>query len=124
MKKKQNDRTQESVYFVYIDYMFDKIKRAHIATGHGGRDKMVKHLSRYANIARATVELFNSLCVQCQLKRKRCATKGVTVKQILSKDYGSGAQLDLVNMQSCAGVKYKWIMVYQDHLTKYCILRL
>ncbi|XP_064094340.1 KRAB-A domain-containing protein 2-like [Macrobrachium nipponense] len=25
-------------------------------------------------------------------------------------------------MQSCAKGKYKWIIVYQDHLTKYCIL--
>ena len=26
-------------------------------------------------------------------------------------------------MQSCAKVEFKWIMVYQDHLTKYSILR-
>ena len=103
--------------------MFDTIKRAHIATGHGGRDKMVKALIRYANVTRDTVELFKSLYVQCQKKRKRCATKGVTIKPILSKDYGSRAQVDLVDMQSCAKGKYKWIMVYQDHLTKYCILR-
>ena len=63
------------------------------------------------------------MCVQCQKKRKRCMTKGVTVKPILSKDFGSRAQVDLVDMQSCAKEKYKWIMVYQDHLTKYCILR-
>ncbi|XP_068248869.1 KRAB-A domain-containing protein 2-like [Palaemon carinicauda] len=67
--------------------MFETIKRAHIATGHGGRDKMVKELSKYANITRDIRELFKSLCVQ-----------------------------------SCAKGKYKWIMVYQDHLTKYCIL--
>ncbi|KAK3880669.1 hypothetical protein Pcinc_014827 [Petrolisthes cinctipes] len=47
--KKRKDRTQEPVYFVHIEDMFDTIKRAHIATGHGGRDKMVKDLSRYAN---------------------------------------------------------------------------
>ncbi|XP_064098058.1 KRAB-A domain-containing protein 2-like [Macrobrachium nipponense] len=104
-------------------YMFETIKRAHIAMGHGGREKMVKELSRYANVTRDTVELFKSVCVQCQKKRKRCATKGVTVKPILSKDYGSRDQVDLVDMQSCAKGKYKWIMVYQDHITKYCILR-
>ncbi|XP_068233424.1 KRAB-A domain-containing protein 2-like [Palaemon carinicauda] len=103
--------------------MFETIKRAHIATGHGGRDKMVKELLKYANITRDIRELFKSLCVQCQKKRKRCATKGVTVKPILSKDYGSRSQVDLVDMQSCTKGKYKWIMVYQDHLTKYCILR-
>ncbi|XP_063887764.1 KRAB-A domain-containing protein 2-like [Scylla paramamosain] len=121
--KKRKDETQELVYFVHVEDLFETIKRAHIATGHGGRDKMVKELSRYANVTRDTVELFKSLCVQCQKKRKRCATKGVTVKPILSNDYGSRAQVDLVDMQSCAKGKYKWIMVYQDHLTKYCILR-
>ncbi|XP_066960726.1 KRAB-A domain-containing protein 2-like [Macrobrachium rosenbergii] len=79
---------------------------------------MVKELSKYANITRDTIELFKSLCVQCEKKRKRCATKGVTVKPILSKDYGSRSQVDLVDMQSCAKGKHKWIMVYQDHLTK------
>ncbi|XP_066946986.1 KRAB-A domain-containing protein 2-like [Macrobrachium rosenbergii] len=121
--KKRKDETQELVYFVHVEDMFETIKRAHMATGHGGRDKMVKELSKYANITRDTIELFKSLCVQCQKKRKRCATKGVTVKPILSKDYGSRSQVDLVDMQSCAKGKYKWIMVYQDHLTKYCILR-
>ena len=80
--KKRNDRTQEPVYFVHIEDMFDTIKRAHIATGHGSRDKMVKDLSRYVNVMTDTVELFKSLCVQFQQKRKRCDTKGVTVKPI------------------------------------------
>ncbi|XP_066969114.1 KRAB-A domain-containing protein 2-like [Macrobrachium rosenbergii] len=44
---------------------------------------MAKELSKYANITRDTIELFKSLCVQCQKKRKRCVTKGVTVKPIL-----------------------------------------
>ncbi|XP_068226108.1 KRAB-A domain-containing protein 2-like [Palaemon carinicauda] len=121
--KKRKAETQEFVYFVHVEDMFETIKRAHIATGHGGRDKMVKEVSKYANITRDTSELFKSLCVQCQKKGKRCATNGVTVKPILSKDYGSRSQVDFVDMQSCAKGKYKWIMVYQDHLTKYCILR-
>ena len=73
--KKRKDETQELVYFVHVEDLFGTIKRAHIATGHGGRDKMVKELSRYANVTRDTVELFKSLCVQCQKKRKRCTTK-------------------------------------------------
>ncbi|XP_066980117.1 KRAB-A domain-containing protein 2-like [Macrobrachium rosenbergii] len=120
--KKRKDEIQELVYFVHVEDMFETIKRAHIATGHGGRDKMVKELSKYANITRdyRTVQIF--VCSVSKETEEMC-DKGVTVKPILSKDYGSRSQVDLVDMQSCAKGKYKWIMVYQDHLTKYCILR-
>ena len=121
--RKQSGGSQELVYFAHIDDMFDIIKRAHVACGHGGRDKMTKALNKYANITRDSIELYKSLCVQCQQKRKRATTKGVVVKPILSKDYGSRVQIDLIDMQSMCKGSYRWIMVYQDHLTKYCVLR-
>ena len=64
--------------------------------GHGGRDKMMKHLGiKYANITREAVELFKSFCSVCQQKRKRPTTKGVVVKPILSRDFGSRSQVIL-----------------------------
>ena len=97
------------------------IKRAHIATGHGGRDKMIKETNKkYANITQEALNIFKSSCIQCQKKRKRTTTKGVVVKPILSKDFSSRAQVDMQSM--CQG-HYKWIMNYQDHLTKFCVLR-
>src|SRR6201996_9501072 len=56
-------------------------------------------------------------------KRKRVATKGVVVKPILTSEYGSRGQVDPIDMQSMPSGQYKWITVYQDHLTKFCILR-
>ena len=50
-------------------------------------------------------------------------TKGVVVRPILSKDFSSRGQVDLIDMQSIAHMNYKWILVYQDHLTKVCVLR-
>ena len=38
-KREVNEAT---FYFVSIEETFDVIKRPHIATGHGGRDKMIK----------------------------------------------------------------------------------
>jgi len=46
---------QEAVpsYYIHRDEVFDMVKRAHISTGHGGRDKMMKALlPKYANITR------------------------------------------------------------------------
>ena len=50
-------------------------------------------------------------------------TKGVVVNPILIKEFGSRCQVDLIDMQSLPSDKHKWIMVYQDHLTKFCVLR-
>jgi hypothetical protein len=56
-------------YFLYEE-TFDVIKRAHIATGHGGRDRMIKELGKkYANVTRDSIELFKSMCIDCQRKR-------------------------------------------------------
>ncbi|MGH0119928.1 UNVERIFIED_CONTAM: hypothetical protein FKN15_029191 [Acipenser sinensis] len=49
-------------------------------------------------------------------------TKGVVVKPILSCEYLSRGQVDLIDMQSMSRGNFKWIMVYQDHLAKFCIL--
>ena len=73
--------------------MFDIIKRAHIQTDHGGRDKMTGSLTNYANITRESIELYKSLCDDCHIKRKRPTTKGVVVTPILSKDFLSRVSL-------------------------------
>ena len=121
---RKRDNQASPTYFAHIDETYDIIKRAHIATGYGGHDKMMKVLiPKYANVTRDVVELYKTLCITCMKKRKRPTTKGVVVRPILTSDYGSRGQVDLVDMQSMPNGTYKWIMVYQDHLTKYCVLR-
>jgi len=122
--KKRQTSDELPVYYASIEDTFDIIKKAHVSTGHGGRDRMMKELSlKYANILRDDVELFKSLCQECQKKRKRPMTKGVVVKPILTTEFASRGQIDLIDMQSMNHNTFKWIMVYQDHLTKFCILR-
>lgn len=116
IKKRSADAGVEvkTLYFAHMDDMFDIVKRAHVSTGHGGRDKMLKTLSqKYANVTCDVVELYKSLCAECLQKRKRRTVKGVVVKPILTSDYGSRAQIDLIDMQSMQVNDYKWIMVYQ-----------
>ena len=123
--KKRSTGQESPLYYVSIEETFDVIKSAHISTGHGGRDRMLKELQKkYANIPTKAVELFKSLCQECQKKRKRPMTKGVVVRPILTKEFSSRGQVDLIDMQSMpSGSNKKWILVYQDHLTKFCILR-
>ncbi|KAK6178643.1 hypothetical protein SNE40_011172 [Patella caerulea] len=122
--KKRATQDEEPVYYVCIEDTYDVVKRAHTATGHGGRDRMAKEVNKkYANITREALEIFKSYCQECQKKRKRPKTKGVVVRPILTKEFASRAQVDLIDMQSMAQNSFKWIMVYQDHLTKFVILR-
>ena len=122
--KKRTNLVDSPLYYVSLEDTFDVIKRAHIATGHGGRDRMIKELQRkYVNITTKSLELYKSLCEECQKKRKRPMTKGVVVRPILTKEFSSRGQVDLIDMQSMPHSQNKWILVYQDHLTKFCVLR-
>ena len=81
--------------------MFDIFRSSHIATGHGGRDRMLKEVKKkYANISVQAIELFKSLCIQCQKKQVRPRTTGVVVRPILTQDFSCRGQVDLVDMQS------------------------
>ena len=47
---RKREDNEDIFYFVSIEETFDVIKHAHIATGHGGRDKMIKETNKkYAN---------------------------------------------------------------------------
>ncbi|XP_047488152.1 uncharacterized protein LOC125038654 [Penaeus chinensis] len=122
--KKRKSVDESPVYYVTIEDTYDIIKRAHITTGHGGRDKMKCNLgAKYANITKEALELFKSYCITCQKKRKQNKSAGVVVKPLLSSELNSRGQVDLVDMQSLPQAQFKWIMVYQCHLTKFVILR-
>ena len=47
-------------------------------------------------------------------------TKGVVVRPILTKEYSSRGQVDLIDMHSMPHSQNKWILVYQDHHGSKC----
>ena len=60
IRRRQNPE-ESPVYFVTIEKTYDVIKRAHAATGHGGRDRMIKMLApKYANVTTWAIETFKS----------------------------------------------------------------
>ena len=55
-----------------MEELYGILEKAHKETGHGGRDRMIKHLNNgYANISRESIELFTSLCENCNMKKSR-----------------------------------------------------
>ena len=78
--KKREKPDDEPIYYVTIEDTYDTIKRAHLATGHGGRDRMIKELSKkYANITREALDRFKSFCQECQKKRKLTSKRAAEV---------------------------------------------
>ncbi|XP_076056310.1 KRAB-A domain-containing protein 2-like [Oratosquilla oratoria] len=119
---RRRNANEEPIYFPKLEYTYDIIKRVHIATVHGGRDKMVKELAKKnMPIVCMTPYQFTNRC-ESKCQRKRPTTKGTVVRPILTKNFGSRSQVDPVDMQSMKQGNYNWIMVYQDHLTKFCVL--
>ena len=74
---------------------------------------MLKEVNKkYANVTRNVLNLFKEMCEECQLKKRKNASKGLVVK-LLIKDFNSRGQVDLVDMQS---MRDGDSLHYQDHL--------
>ena len=67
---------------------------------------------------------FVALCPECQLQKSKKNIKNIVVKPIRSSDFSSRGQVDLIDMQASwsENSPYNFLLVYQDHLTKFVIL--
>ena len=84
---------------------------------------MIKEANKkYANVSIEALELFKELCEECQLKKRKLASKGLVVKPIVSMEFNSRGKMDLIDMQSLSYDDYKYIMVYQDNMTTFVVL--
>ena len=110
--------------YMTFEGLFDAIKEVHEdGMKHGCRDILNKKLQKmYANITVKQMQAFVDCCEVCQVKKGRMK-KGVVVKPIVTSDVNRRAQVDCIDMQSNPDGEYKYIMVYQDHLTKWTVLR-
>ncbi|KAL4126488.1 hypothetical protein QTP88_010710 [Uroleucon formosanum] len=119
---KPKTKTENIIYVVPYENYFEKIEESHKATGHGGRDKVEQNLKNKYNIPRIAIQIFINLCTTCN-KKKSKPCKGVVIKPILSADFNSRGEIDLIDFQSTPDRNFKWVMIYQDHATKYLYLR-
>ncbi|GFO45796.1 KRAB-A domain-containing protein 2 [Plakobranchus ocellatus] len=99
--KETFDTIGSPLCFVNIEETFDVVKSAHVSTGHSGRDVLLKELQKkHANIPTKAIELFKSLCRECQRVRKWPMIKYVVVHPIRTKEFSLRGQVDLVDMPS------------------------
>ena len=107
--------SQEGIFDVLYDSHVDKL-------GHAASEKMHKNLAAsYENVSRSMCDIFYKLCPTCALNKK-ISGKAEAMRPIISRTFNSRGQVDLIDMQAIPIRGMRWILQYQDHLTKFCYL--
>lgn len=110
-------------YYVHKEELFDILHDTHLNIGHGGRTRMLKELQgKYGNVTKEVIVLYLTLCKQCHQKNP-VPKRGLAPKPMPFKDIDSRCQVEVFDMQSNADGEFKFILYYQDHSTKFIILR-
>ena len=125
VKKIRGSDNTSIKYYVPINELYDIIRITHANIGHRGIKNTLKELKKKcANVTGKQVQLFISECNECKIKcaKPRNSSK-LVVQPIISNDFNSRGQVDLIDMQSTPDRNFKFILNYQDHFTKFCILR-
>ena len=99
--------------------IFTILMRIHEELGHARIEKTYKEVCcQYSNVSRAMVDLICELCPLCALD-KVVPSRKLPVKAILSTTLNDRGQMDCIDMQSSPDGQFRWILHYQDHLTKF-----
>ncbi|XP_023236274.1 KRAB-A domain-containing protein 2-like [Centruroides sculpturatus] len=108
-------------YYICYEDLFNILEETRVAVGHGGSTRMLKECNRkYKNV---TVEATMTYLKLCQpFQKKQILKKGIVVRPILHSEMNSRCQVDLIDLQTTPD-RNKFILVYQDHLTKSVIYR-
>ena len=107
--------------------LFNLFETVHSDDGkHLGRDRLFTELKKqFAGFSRKIVLKFVGMCPECQLQKSKKSLKSTVTKPIRSSDFASRGQVDLIDMQTSRAMNepYNFLLVYQDHLTKFIVLR-
>ncbi|KAL0879275.1 hypothetical protein ABMA27_003055 [Loxostege sticticalis] len=107
--KKKSQSQDPVVQIVPSSQYYQRILDTHVAT-----DKYM--------VPVFAINIFLQLC-KTYLSKKSFPKTGIVVKPLISDDFNRRGQVDLVDFQSSPDGEYKWMLQYQDHLTKFCFLR-
>ena len=106
--------------------IYSTIYNSHVACGHGGDKRTYHEVRKHRKIVNVTIEQikkFISLCEVCQKKRQH-KKKNSNCLKIKSSKFGERGQIDLIDLSmNVTNDGYKYILNYQDHLTKFVILK-
>ena len=79
----------------------------------------------YCGFSKEVIQVFLNSCSECQLQRCKKQLKCTVTKPIRTSEFASRGQVDLIDLQNTSEINRpcNFLMVYQDHLTKFVVLR-
>ena len=81
-------------------------------------------MENYANIPQNIVVDYMKRCKTCKEKLKiREITTGIVIKPMIIENFNDRGQVDMIDFQSLPHRNFKYVMHYQDYLSKNSILR-
>lgn len=108
---------------VDLEDAFDILFDQHQALGHPGIRLLHLTCNKLVyNISRDQVKWFTDRCGTCVIKHCHLPREQV-VKPIRTSKVRDRGQVDLMDYQSISYNGYRWVMVYQDHFSKFVVLR-
>ena len=108
---------------VHFNELFDRILECHMLIQHGKSEKThAICATKYSNISMRICEMFVAACPEC-IKDKPSQSRKVKLEPILSETFNDRGQIDCIDMQATPDGEYRWILHYQDNLTKFSYLR-
>lgn len=124
MLKKERKGTSVWLPHLPTEEMYDALYAIHChQTSHLGIKETFRMVSsKFSNISREVVSIFVLSCEICAQKRSRDAEK-VVAHPIIEKKLFDRVQADLIDLKSRPDRGFNWVLVVQDHLTKFLCLR-
>ncbi|XP_055921388.1 KRAB-A domain-containing protein 2-like isoform X2 [Eupeodes corollae] len=123
----RNENGQEitrAIHYCKASDMFEAIHSAHLKIGHKKEKGMELELKKmYCNITREVIAIYLKLCQTCALKKKYKETTSSTKVDALPEDLNSRCQIGIIDMEVETHQGFRFVLNYQDHLTKFLILR-
>ena len=119
---------KSDAYCRYVDseHLFDTIDQAHVRMCHRGEKNTHVELKKsIANVTKSQIRLYLDYCTVCEENRQRREKAKKRIERpILSTQFGERGQMDLIDMRRhSSGGEYQYIFHYQDHFTKFSILK-
>ncbi|XP_063929970.1 uncharacterized protein LOC135142222 [Zophobas morio] len=110
----------EMMLYVHDDDLFTILHYVHTGLQHMGTKKMNEYLkSRFVNISPGDIWTYCQLCPVC-MKRVRHKLKSDHMACSLMS---SKCSIDIINFYFCPDNEFKYIMVYQNNLTRFCVFK-
>ncbi|KRZ79499.1 KRAB-A domain-containing protein 2 [Trichinella papuae] len=104
--------------------MLSIVRGAHSRINHGGdRKTFLEIRKKWVNVTLEICNIYISYCEDCHFKREKNIAKGFVLKPVGSSSIMSRGQVNPINYQSLPDGKFKHVMTYVDHFSKFFVLR-